>query len=261
MVTAVIALAVLCAPGTARSQQMNFSYYADAYIGEDNWTLYTVVDGQDFSSGCTHYDYAASGWVSGPTGYFQQNFPGLSTYVNAPLAAGTYAFGSNVTVNCSCFGSGLGAGGGYDTEEVLPIPSGETTSSSHWVSPTGHHFHVTLNGGTFDGRTVRERNGGGDVDTCHYVGSSCQRATGVDGTSAPVENNTYGDTLELSPFCVNHYRQFGPTMPCRAETNQKMQINQTGGKWVTYKTNRLKNGIAFTYVWHERDGVAVSNPY
>jgi len=240
---------------------MNFSYYSDAYVGEDDWTLYTVVDGQDFSSGCTHYDYTASGWVSGPTGYFQQDFPGLTTYVNVPLAPGTYSFGSNVSVNCSCFGSGLGAGGGYGVEEVYPIPSGEQNSAGTWYTPTGHRFDVTLLGGTFNGRTIRERNGGGDRDTCHFPTSIYAYRTGVTGTSVTVAQNGYYDEFDWGEARVIYYRANAPNMPCQFETNQRMQINQAGGKWVTYKTNRIKQGIEFTHVWHTRDGFGVWQPY
>lgn len=45
VVASVMAVAGLCAPGAAYAQQMNFSYYSDAYIGENDSTLYTVVDG------------------------------------------------------------------------------------------------------------------------------------------------------------------------------------------------------------------------
>lgn len=106
------ALVALLLPRDAYSQQMSFSYYSDIVVSSDGQTLNTIIDGYDNSSGCTHNDYENIGYVYGPTGNYQQSFPGLSTYMNVPTAEGNYAFSSNVTVNCSCFGSGLGAGGG-----------------------------------------------------------------------------------------------------------------------------------------------------
>ena len=263
VLASVMVVAALCAPRAAYAQQMNFSYYSDAYISEDDSTLYTVVDGHDFSSGCNHYDYFATGWVSGPSGYCQQGFPGLSTYVNVPLTPGTYSFGSDVIVNCSCFGSGLGAGGGYDTKEVWPKPSGEQTAAGQWTSATGHEFSVTLQGGTFDGRIVREVNGGGDVDTCHFPGSLMPKQSGTSGTSASIQNNRYADLIEMAPSLINWYRAYnnGERIPCQFETNQRMEINQPDGQWSFYKTNRLKQGIDVSHIWYHRDGVGGSTPY
>lgn len=106
------ALAAMSLSRAAYSQQMNFSYYSDIVISPDGQTLYTIIDGYDNSTGCTHYDYQTTGYVSGPSGYFQEYFPGLSSYIGVPAAEGNYSFWSDAFVNCSCFGSGLGAGGG-----------------------------------------------------------------------------------------------------------------------------------------------------
>lgn len=107
------ALVGVCTSTIAYAQQMNFSYYSDIIISSDQQTLYTIVDGFDNSSGCQHYDYQSVGYVYGPNGFYsQQSFPGLQTFVGAPVGEGDYSFYSDSTVNCSCFGSGLGAGGG-----------------------------------------------------------------------------------------------------------------------------------------------------
>lgn len=105
-------VAVVGVPGAAYSQNMNFSYYTDVAVSSDQTTLYTMVSGSDNSSGCSHWDYQSTGYVSGPTGSFQQGGSGLSTYVDVPIGAGNFYVSSSAIVSCSCFGAGLGAGGG-----------------------------------------------------------------------------------------------------------------------------------------------------
>jgi hypothetical protein len=174
-------VAMLVSARPAHSQQMNFSYDSDAIISGDGQTLYAIIDGYDNSTGCTHYDYSASAYVYGPTGNFQQqNFPGLSTFMGVPLGQGNYSFYSDAVVDCSCFGSGLSAGGGNGTAEVDSTPSGETTLYNQWADhyATAYAWRASLSGGTFNGRQVREQNGGGDVDTCWFSGSQVAKAWG-----------------------------------------------------------------------------------
>jgi hypothetical protein len=117
-VGALLALVVLATPHTAYSQQMNFSYYTDTAIGNNGQTYYTTISGSDNSSGCTHWDYQTTGYVSGASGYYEQSFSGLTSYIDVPFASGNFTIASNATVSCSCFGSGLGAGGGYTSTQL-----------------------------------------------------------------------------------------------------------------------------------------------
>jgi hypothetical protein len=98
------------APRTASAQQMNFSYYNDQWTSSDGETLYTVSQGSDNSTGCTHYNYGAVASINGPSGYYQQSFSGLYASFDVPFAEGTYSVQNDFTVDCSCFGSSLGAG-------------------------------------------------------------------------------------------------------------------------------------------------------
>jgi hypothetical protein len=54
-----------------------------------------------------------------------------------------------------------------------PRPTGETTAFSGWhsVGPTWANFMQTLQGGNFGGRLVREEDGGGGTDGCHWAGT------------------------------------------------------------------------------------------
>ena len=74
-------------------------------------------------------------------------------------------------------------------------------------------------------------------------------------------SNQYGDDfIGWPPGGVTFYRA-NNAAPCDAEGDQRMQIDQTGGRWVTYKTNRIKGGIDVTTVWSYRDGQAQSKAY
>jgi hypothetical protein len=140
----------------ASAQQMNFSYYTDAWGSSDQQTLHTVVNGQDNSTGCQHYDYSMVGYVSGPTGYYEDDFPGLSSWIDAPLTEGSYSVGGSATVNCSCFGSGLGAGGPSDI----------------WYTTA----HVTY-----------YKNCTGNTSSCTCTQTNCQGGTIVCGTGPGLE--------------------------------------------------------------------------
>jgi hypothetical protein len=70
---------------------------------------------REIYDGVTHYDYQTYGQVSGPTGSYDEYFSGMQSWIQVPAAEGDYSYSSNLTVNCSCFGSRLGAGGGFGT--------------------------------------------------------------------------------------------------------------------------------------------------
>lgn len=135
---AVAALVTLLAPRLACAQQMNFSYYTDIGVSSDQQTIYTAIDGQDNSTGCTHYDYRNTGYVYGPDGYYdEQYFPGLSSFIDVPFVDGSYYVSSSASVDCSCFGSNLGAGGGGD-----PVDAGR------FVANYEYDGSVTMAGAT-----------------------------------------------------------------------------------------------------------------
>jgi hypothetical protein len=110
MVLSVFAL--VCSPRALAAQQMNFSYYSDAAISSDGQTAYGWVDGYDNSTGCQHYDYSTYGEYYTPSGLYTQTYSGLSTWFGAPADDGYFSVWTASSVSCSCFGSGLGAGGG-----------------------------------------------------------------------------------------------------------------------------------------------------
>jgi hypothetical protein len=124
---ALTALVALRVPRASYPQQMNFSFYADYYFSDDGSTLYTVVDGSDNSTGCTHVNYSTTGYANGPTGTVRQTTAGLSSTVGIPVGAGNFNFswGSDLVLDCSCFGPGLDAGGGGSSPSMVkPIRNG-----------------------------------------------------------------------------------------------------------------------------------------
>jgi hypothetical protein len=103
----------LCGSTPAMAQSMNFSYYSDVVVSADSQTIWAIVDGYDNSTGCSHSNYANTGTVYTPAGSFQDYFAGLSMDYGVPTGgAGNYSFYNDASVTCSCFGTGLGAGGG-----------------------------------------------------------------------------------------------------------------------------------------------------
>ena len=109
----ILLLTVLCSgvrPGVGFAQVMNFSSYTDKAMGSDE-TLYWTINWNDGSSGCTHTQYQTYGSLSGPGYSNSYTSPGMQTSFIVPNAAdGHYGFGSDLTMNCSCFGPGLSAG-------------------------------------------------------------------------------------------------------------------------------------------------------
>jgi hypothetical protein len=104
-------VALACAPGMVAAQQMSFSYYSDAALSSDGLTIYGWTGGYDNSIGCTHNGYQTYGEFYTPGGFYSQSFSGLGSYFGAPADDGNFHIYTSSTVNCSCFGSGLGAGG------------------------------------------------------------------------------------------------------------------------------------------------------
>jgi hypothetical protein len=263
---ALTALATVCVPRASYAQQMNFSYYSDYYYSDDGSLVYTIVDGSDNSTGCSHYNYQTTGYAYAPSGYYSQSSGGLSSYVGFPVDAGDFNFswGSDVVVDCSCFGPDLGAGGGSSSSSVLPIPTGEQSNPNAWAAwPQDTVFkwwaQLTSNtGASFVARSLQEIDGGSPVDTCfqsapNACGPEDRALISHGGWTVDGSNQYHDDLVGVYPDAVLCYRSANAS-PCRFENNQVMQINQVGGRWVTYKTNRLKMGMDGTGVWSERDG-------
>jgi hypothetical protein len=270
-VLALTALIVLSVPRavSVHGPQMNFSFATSYYYySDDGSTLYTVVDGSDNSTGCQHGNYSTTGYANGPTGTVTQTTAGLYSTVGIPVDPGGFNFswGSDLVLDCSCFGPGLDSGGGSSSNSSLPVPTTEYSIPNAWADTpraTVFKWRAQLTGNIFTGRTVRETNGGNDVDTCydHYPNPGGGEM-GVQGTSWPVDGaSSYGDDgIGWIELAVLVYRAHNAA-PCDFETDQRMQINQLGGNWVYYKTNRLKGGIDVTSVSSFRDGLQVSKGY
>src|SRR5262249_37523214 len=120
-----LTLMALCVPRTSTAQQMNFSYYSSYYVSNDGSTLYTVVDGSDNSTGCTHVNYQTTAYVNGPTGNAMQTTVGLYGTVSVPYGGGNFGFWSDLVLDCSCFGPSLDGGGGASAVSLPPVPTGE----------------------------------------------------------------------------------------------------------------------------------------
>src|SRR6266496_2265122 len=100
-------------PRASYAQNMSFSYYSDAVVSSDGQMVYATINGYDYSTGCTHYDYSTQATLNTPTTSYSSSGGGLSAWIDSPTDVGNYSVYSSSTVNCSCFGSGLGAGGGF----------------------------------------------------------------------------------------------------------------------------------------------------
>jgi hypothetical protein len=151
-------------PGSAFAQQMNFSYYGDSWADAPNLTtLYTVDQGFDNSTGCTHYGYETYATLDGPTGSYSQQVSSLYSFFAVPLAEGTYTGTNDFSVNCSCFGSGLSAG------------SDPVTIFTQWKL-TGYQ-------------------------NCHPIGDSCrcEQTACLPLTSPSCQNGWFG---EMAPYNV-----------------------------------------------------------
>src|ERR1044072_3579031 len=99
LVLAVMTTVATFMTAEATAQQMSFTYYTDAFVSSDRETLYTVIDRYDYSTGCTHWDYANTGYVNGPSGSYQQPFGGLSAYMSVPAFEGNYSFSNSASVS------------------------------------------------------------------------------------------------------------------------------------------------------------------
>ena len=206
-------------------------------------TVDLYVDGQVVGSG--------SGWGYNP---------------NA-MATGTLEdVGYDRNVECLVLAGGAQAYAS-GTLQGTALPTGESISGIGWRGFYGNYgaFKGSLTGGTFNGRRVREQDGGSGLDTCWYPGSSIVLWTAVTGGDWGVSNNEYGeDHIGWGTNAISHYRDAGRTGGdgCRAEFDQDMHIN-LGSQWSTtpYKTNRIKAGIGSTWIWSERDGVVQSRSW
>jgi hypothetical protein len=143
------------------------------------------------------------------------------------------------------------------------VPSAETTAFAGWHStgPTWANFTQTLFGGNFDGRWVREEDGGNGDDTCHFPESEKEEwdvLTKFIGHSNPWQvdgNNKWGpDTFGWATDFITYYRG-EDRAPCQAQFNQKMYIQRPGTSDYHYVTQVMKTGFTDTTVWSERAGV------
>ena len=143
------------------------------------------------------------------------------------------------------------------------VPTAETTAFTGWHStgPTWANFTQTLFGGNFDGRWVREEDGGNGDDTCHFPESEKDEwdvLTEFIGHPNPWlvdENNKWGpDTFGWATEFIIYYRGEGMA-PCQAQFNQKMYIQRPGTGDYHYVTQVMKTGFTDTTVWSERAGV------
>ncbi len=176
-----------------------------------------------------------------------------------PTVSGLYTCNAAYSVN------GQSIGNLQDQNQIYTIPTGETTLQTGWsgLIPTAYKWRGRLAGaGSFNGRQVRESEGGNDVDTCWWPGSAYAPASGLSGGTWDVNgSNEYGDDTVGWHWQVVDYYRANSRAPCQSETDQVMQINRPGSNWATYKTNRLKMGFTNTTVWSYRDGQQQSKNY
>jgi hypothetical protein len=142
------AVVILCAsPREGFSQTvMSFSYYTDATVAEDLVTLYTVVNGYDNSSGCSHTNYQTYASLSAPSGFYDGWFSGLAAWFDVPAEEGDFTIDHNSWVQCDCVGY-LDAGGEsqvvirvrpftarmlYSTAASDPEPHGPTSHDKYY---------------------------------------------------------------------------------------------------------------------------------
>ncbi len=118
-----MAVGLMASAAPCRAQgTMSFSFYSDQELNSDLSVLYTIVDGSDFSSGCSHSNYQTHLYVSGPDGSTSGDFGGLYASLDIPATEGSYWMGSSATATCSCIMGGTfsagGASAGFGVEKV-----------------------------------------------------------------------------------------------------------------------------------------------
>jgi hypothetical protein len=141
------------------------------------------------------------------------------------------------------------------------LPAGETTTTNGWSGGGVHQwrqrltpFNTIFGSATAGHCQVREADGGGGTDTCHFAGSTFAPFTAITGGTWDVDDtNHWGDDFVgwFAP-AVNFYRANGRA-PCFASFLQSMRVVRTSGD-VEYRVNRLTSSIGTTTVSSTRDG-------
>lgn len=148
------------------------------------------------------------------------------------------------------------------------LPAGETTTTHGWAGGGVHRWRQRLTpfatsfGSTTAGRCrVREADGGGGADTCHFAGSAFAPFTAITGGTWDVDGtNHWGDDFVgwFAP-AVNYYRAQGRA-PCFASFTQSMRVVRPAGD-VEYRRNVLRSDIGVADVTSTRDGQAANRAF
>jgi peptidoglycan hydrolase-like protein with peptidoglycan-binding domain len=148
------------------------------------------------------------------------------------------------------------------------LPAGETTTSNGWAAGGLHRWRQRLTpftthfGSATAGRCqVREADGGGGADTCHFPGSAFAPFTAITGGTWDVDGtNRWGDDFVgwFAP-AVTFYRANGRA-PCSATFTQSMRVVRPSGD-VEYRRNVLRSDIGLTTVSSTRDGHTETRPF
>jgi hypothetical protein len=193
----------------------------------------------------------ASNWVASTNGTSSS----LSQDLTDP-AEGTYTCKIDWWINSTYVGRGQA------TQNVsYSVPTGETTASGGWLAEDDsvHKWNVTLTGGNFVGRNVKESNASAPEDTCHYEGATPPFNPGVTSANDPwliIADNKWNepDNVGLGTNIASYYRTH-LAAPCEFTTYQRMEINIPGAGYQSYVTNTLKAGVTVSTVWSQRAGV------
>ena len=136
------------------------------------------------------------------------------------------------------------------------IPSGEYSTWIDWEFSTKGKWGGTLGplAIDFEGRTVKEEDGGQGEDQCWFTGSKYPKVDSLTGGSWPVEAGNYykADQVGQGSTRVTYYRSHNRA-PCEVSRLQKMVID-CPARDVAYKDNWLRFGLTSTTVFSERDG-------
>jgi hypothetical protein len=156
---------------------------------------------------------------------------------------------------------------------LCSVPDGETTvPASPPYDPnnaiSAASFTVTVTGGNFNGRMIRETEptGDGATDTCYeyiYGATPAYPIPTTSGATLPTSgnpSNSYGDYVGYLSTFVSQLWEYVPYQgfPCGFTVYQTMQM-WCGEplEWQTYYTDTHTAAVWYEYVEDCRDGVCV----
>ena len=133
-----------------------------------------------------------------------------------------------------------------------PLPTGESTAPAGWdaLDGTEYQWVQTLNPSQtdFTGKTIKETDAGGVIDTCWSSSSALPQVTGITSLQSARQwivapGNEWGfDEVRSTPAAVAYYRQTNRA-PCSFTVHQQMMMSCPDGTFQPYGSVNTLIGI------------------